>query len=322
MDIHAELARAKAVFLEAIDVRPTTRENYDKALTYFLAWLPAGAVDLGTAAKAWREDLITSGRSANTAGNYLKAVKRFFRWAFAEGHAPKDYAAGIKTPKPKGFTRDALTAAQARRLTEGITRECDRRLVAIERAERADGRRRNADKATARLVALRDFALVNLMLRTGVRVIETVRADVGDIRTRGGQTVLYVHGKGRDAKDDFVLLTADAYNAVLDYLKERPGAARDAPLFVSASDRSRGARLARSTVRYVVKGYLRAVGLDAPTLTAHSLRHTAVTLALQGGADLAAVQGMARHANINTTMIYAHALDRLGEGAAERAIRF
>jgi hypothetical protein len=69
VDRHAELARAKVAFLEAIDVRPTTRENYDKALTYFLAWLPADAVDLGAAAKAWREDLIASGRSVNTAGN-------------------------------------------------------------------------------------------------------------------------------------------------------------------------------------------------------------------------------------------------------------
>lgn len=127
VDINAELVRAKAAFLEAIDVRPTTRENYDKALTYFLAWLSADAVDLGAAVKAWREDLIASGRSANTAGNYLKTVKRFFKWAFAEGHAPRDFAAGIKTPKTKGFTRDALTAAQARRLTESINRERDRR---------------------------------------------------------------------------------------------------------------------------------------------------------------------------------------------------
>jgi integrase/recombinase XerD len=55
------------------------------------------------------------------------------------------------------------------------------------------------------------------------------------------------------------------------------------------------------------------------TLTAHCLRHTAVTLALQAGATIQEVQAFARHANINTTLIYAHNIDRIRD-APERKI--
>ena len=56
-------------------------------------------------------------------------------------------------------------------------------------------------------------------------------------------------------------------------------------------------------------------GIKSAKLTAHSLRHTAVTFALLGGATIQETQAMARHASINTTMIYAHNLDRMAAGA-------
>jgi integrase len=59
--------------------------------------------------------------------------------------------------------------------------------------------------------------------------------------------------------------------------------------------------------------------MDSAKLTAHSLRHTAITLALVGGATVQQAQAMARHANINTTMIYAHNLERM-DRAAEDAL--
>ena len=60
----------------------------------------------------------------------------------------------------------------------------------------------------------------------------------------------------------------------------------------------------------IVKDRLVAAGYDSSRLTAHSLRHTAVTLSLLGGEDLQKVQQFARHSNLATTMIYAHNLDR------------
>ena len=60
------------------------------------------------------------------------------------------------------------------------------------------------------------------------------------------------------------------------------------------------------SVSRIVKGYLQGAGLDSDRLTAHSLRHTAVTLALLADKDITEVKGFARHENIETTLIYAH----------------
>lgn len=69
------------------------------------------------------------------------------------------------------------------------------------------------------------------------------------------------------------------------------------------------------SVSRIVKDALRDEGISSARLTAHSLRHTAVTFALLGGASVQQAQAMARHASISTTMIYAHNLDRMAAGA-------
>lgn len=60
----------------------------------------------------------------------------------------------------------------------------------------------------------------------------------------------------------------------------------------------------------MVKRHLQKAGFNSSRLTAHSLRHSAVTLSLLNGATLQEAQMFARHANIATTQIYAHNLDR------------
>jgi len=67
----------------------------------------------------------------------------------------------------------------------------------------------------------RDYALINLLIRTGLRTIETIRADVGDIRQASGETVLSVQGKGRDEKDELVILTPPSLNPIREYLTAR-----------------------------------------------------------------------------------------------------
>lgn len=80
--------------------------------------------------------------------------------------------------------------------------------------------------------------------------------------------------------------------------------------------------MAPRTVSKIVKDRLRAAGLDDAQLTAHSLRHTAVTFALMNGATAQQAQAMARHAGIETTMLYAHNVDRLGCPAEQKASSF
>ena len=85
------------------------------------------------------------------------------------------------------------------------------------------------------------------------------------------------------------------------------------PVFVSLSNNSKGKQLSRRSIRAIIDGYLKATNLkpqNGRTLSAHSLRHTAGTLALRTGADLRQVKDLLGHADPRTTSIYAHVGDR------------
>jgi len=137
------------------------------------------------------------------------------------------------------------------------------------------------------------------------------------MRTLGNDTVLYIQGKGRDEKTEYIKLSAPVEAAIREYLKTRQDAAPTAPLFTSLSNNSKGQRMTTRTVSGIAKDGMREAGYNSSRLTAHSLRHTAVTLSLLAGRSLAEVQQFARHANISTTQIYNHALDKAKNGCSE-----
>ena len=128
---------------------------------------------------------------------------------------------------------------------------------------------------------------------------------------------------GHSGKDAYVKLSEPVYQAIQAYLSERGKVKPNEPLFVSESHRNAGKRLTTRTVSGVCKQAMKKAGYDSSRLTAHSLRHSAVTLALQAGMSLTDVQQFARHSSINVTMIYNHDLNRLKsmcESAITRAI--
>ncbi|OGV70474.1 MAG: hypothetical protein A2283_19155 [Lentisphaerae bacterium RIFOXYA12_FULL_48_11] len=93
------------------------------------------------------------------------------------------------------------------------------------------------------------------------------------------------------------------------------------PLFPSFSRRNSGKHLTSNGVSRIVRDAMRRAGIVSDRLTPHSLRHTAVSLAIAGGASLAQVQAMARHADPRTTMVYFHNLNRISD-AAEKCVKF
>ena len=282
-------------FLASQDINRKSKETYKKALRQLFKYIQANNLF-----NPCREDVLlykdmlkAKAYSPHTITAYITAARKFFEWAEAAGVYP-NIAKNIKGAKqPKGFRKEALTVQQVKSLLKHIARDT--------------------------VQGKRDFALLNLLIRTGLRTIEAVRADIEDIRQEGGEALLYIQGKGRDSKDDVVLLTHDALSPIRDYLAARKKAGDKEPLFISLSDRNRGQRLTTRSVSRIVKTLLRAVYLDSSRLSAHSFRHTAVTLSLLGGATLQEAQVMARHANINTTLVYAHNIDRIRK-APERKI--
>jgi len=301
------LAQTIERFLSSLDTKPITKDTYKKALRVFEIWIK----DKGCLHPT-RENILEYKeylKARTIVGNdgeiktlspltvtaYLTALRRFFAFLEAEKLYP-NIARDIKGLKrPKGFLKETLTKDEASRLLEGIKRE--------------------------NLNALRDFAMINLMLRTGLRTIEVARVLVEDIGRETGETVLRVWGKGRDSKDDFVILTDNAYAPILDYLQARGQTKLSEPIFSSHSNHNKTGALTTRSVRRIIEDRLKAVGLKTAKVTAHSLRHTAGTIALLNGADILSVKEMLRHSDINTTLIYTHNLNRLSKGA-EKFIEF
>ena len=288
-------------FLTDQDISVSSRETYSRSLKQFISWLSETGKDsrLDLLQRedilAYKDYLAAQKKSSYTVTLYLTAVRKLYQWLESRKTYP-DITRGIKgAKKPKGFRKDTLSTDQLREA-----------LVSMERQS---------------LEGLRDYAIFNLMARTGLRDIEVSRAQLKDIRQETGQAVLWIQGKGRDSKDDFVLLTEDALKPVKLYLQARGSLQDDQALFCSHSDRNTGQALTSRSISRIIKTALRNIGLDDKRLTAHSLRHTAITLSIKGGASLQQAQAMARHTDPKTTMIYFHNLDRIQAGA-EKCINF
>lgn len=281
-------------YIGTLDVKPKSKDTYRKALKQFMSFITDNAIERPTRADilAYKEHLLCTYKAC-TVSSYLTAVKGLFVYLEAEKIYP-NIANGIKGAKSQqGFRKDALTISQARRLLDGID------------TNTTEGKR--------------NYALVNLLLNTGLRTVEAERANIGDIRQEGGEALLYIQGKGRDSKDAFVLLTDSTLYPIQRYLAARSIIDPTAPLFASHSNRNEGERITTRTISGIVKEALREIGIDSERLTAHSLRHTAITFSLLAGASIQEAQSMARHSNVNTTLIYAHNIDRIAK-APERRI--
>jgi len=233
---------------------------------------------------SYRESLKAEGLKPTTVQNYITAARLFFQWTEQERIYP-NVAEHIKGAKlSREHKKDYLTSKQVKNVLSGI------------------------DRSTP--TGLRDYAILALTITGGLRTIEVSRADIGDLRTLGDDTVLYIQGKGREEKAEYVRVSPPVEKAIRDYLRTRKDTDASAPLFSSTSNNSRGGRLSTRTISGICKGSMVEAGYNSERLTAHSLRHTAVTLSLLADKKLEEVQQFARHKNIATTLIYAHALDK------------
>lgn len=271
-------------FISAQDVKDSSRAVYRRTLRQYLIWVERKAYSLSQITRVeilrYKEELLSSGMSSLTVGSYITSVRRFYEWTEAEKIYP-NVAKGIRTPKRKQqFKKQPLLPLQATALLRYYQ---DRDL--------------------------RDYAIVNLLLRTGLRTIEITRANVGDITFKGSQRVLMIQGKGRDEKDNFVVLTDKAYQPIERYLSSRSNTSPSDPLFTSTSNNNTGERLTTRTISYIAKEGLKAIGLDDRSYTAHSLRHTTAVNILRAGGSLETAQMTLRHSNPATTQIYTATLD-------------
>ena len=283
-------------WIEYIDAAPRTLDTYTKSIRRFFRYLADNSIT-----RPSRQDIVEyrdhlkSRYKPTTVQSYMAAVKLFFQWTNQSGIYP-NVAERVKGAKLDAeHKKDYLTSKQAARLLNTV--------------DRSD------------IKGLRDYAILSLMVTTGLRTISIIRANIEDIRTIGNDTALFYQGKGHEEKATLVKLAEPVEDAIRDYLKARGEKDPKAPLFCSISNKNAGGRMTTRSVSRIAKDNLIAAGLESDRLTAHSLRHTAATLALLNNAKPEEVQQMLDHQNINTTLIYSHALDRMKNDSEKKVAR-
>lgn len=287
-------------FLKAQDVKDSSIKTYRESINRYFVWIEKTERDLRSLTSSdvieYKKELLKSGHSFLTVRSYLVAVRKFYSWT--EGlRLYENIAREIKSPrtnqggKSDHFIKMHLSELQASDLLKHFSTHP------------------------------RNYAMVNLMLRTGLRSIEVSRAKISDIHIRSGQRVLQVWGKGMDQPDPsvFVVLTDAAYVPIQAYLATRKGALDGEPLFITEGTGSNehytangmveirhhsGEAMSTRLIQLIVKKGLRAIGLDDHAYSTHSLRHTTGTQMIRNGASILDVQRTLRHSSVNTSMIY------------------
>lgn len=274
-------------FISYTDVKETTLEGYAVCLRRFMGWMLENGIKepCREDIKAYKKFLEDQNFTAGTRSRYLRTVKHFFKWTASEGLYP-NIADNIKGAKVKNDNtkKEAFNEADIKTVLESID--------------------------TTSEAGKRDYCMILLSVTGGLRIIEMQRANVQDIQTIKGQKVLFIQGKGRDEKDEYIKLVPEVERAIEDYLNSKPAYKKADPLFTGTGNRAKGCRLSEPSISRIIKGVFKAAGFDCDKLTAHSLRHTSNTLLFKSGADLYTVQQHARHSDPKTTEIYLHAVDR------------
>jgi integrase/recombinase XerD len=157
---------------------------------------------------------------------------------------------------------------------------------------------RSCDRTT--MVGKRDYAVLCLLARLGLRAGEVVAMILDDIDWRAGE--LTVRGKGRTRER--LPLLAEVGQALAAYLREARPSCASRHLFVTT--RASFHELAGPTsVGNIVRRALQRAGLNPPQRGAHLLRHSLATTLLQRGASLQEIGDVLRHRCPATTQIYA-----------------
>lgn len=274
-------------FLSDQDIKERSRNSYRGNLNQFFRYLNFIKVDVRHPQKpdilCYKSHLLKSGKTESTINFYLTTVKQFFTWTELTG-IYQNIATGVHAPKKyTGHRKKYLKPEQVKELLSTMPRQT--------------------------ISDFRNFAIVNLMLRTGIRRIEVHRMNVSDIFERNGLYFMKLQRKGRNFKDQTLGITEKAVSPIYEYLSLRNSAKPDEPLFINQSHHQPNARLNENTISVIIKDSLKAIGINDPEITGHSLRHTFAITAIRAQITIPDLQKTLGHRNSQSTDIYLTAID-------------
>ncbi|RYX84270.1 integrase [bacterium] len=297
----AQLLAAFAEFLEIDvangDATDDTLRSYAESVRLFLAWCVEKGISPVRVTRRdvelYRAFLKESGNAVATRSRKLSIVRRFYEAAIKHELVKENPALRVRGGKDLTPPEEKIKALSRSALSELF----------------------RAIPATT-FLGKRDRALVALMAVHGLRRVEVHRLDHESIEVSGDKASLKVHGKGNRMRRIF--LRDDTYAALVRYIdgKVEKGWPVTGALFVSGSNATRGDRLSRRALNWVVDGYLTPLGLKQDGASCHALRHTHGTLAVAGGAKVEQLRDEMGHARLETTGIYVRAVERVKNNPA------
>ena len=278
-------------FINSLDRRPTTKETYRKALLEYSKWLgdtsPIGLTHNDI--QRYKDYITSKGLSTSSISAYLTSVRRLYDYLEGLGKIAANPAKNVKGgSRPQRHSTKSITRQDVKRLFESI------------------------DSSSP--LGIRDCAILNLMVRCGLSEIEVVRANVGDIKTKGNHKVIYVQGKNKDKKDEYVIVPTPVIEELEMYLAQRGESDESEPLFWGVGNRAIRGRISTRAIRARVSHYFEKLGLRGKGITPYSLRHTAAMLAIESGATVSEVMQMLRVKTVSTALVYFEEAEELKKG--------
>ena len=223
----------------------------------------------------------TQGSKNRSAARLLSSLRRFYLYQLRENRLQIDPTALVEAPKPEKPLPKTLSEQQVEEL--------------LDAADTNDP------------LGLRDRAMLEILYATGLRVSELVNLQLSQVSLDPG--VVRVMGKG--GKERMVPLGEEALSWLQGYMKSaRPELLSQKPPCNAVFVTRRGQGMTRQAFWYLIKRYALKVGIDADSLSPHTLRHAFATHLLNHGADLRVVQMLLGHTDISTTQIYTHVADQ------------
>lgn len=273
-------------FVDSLDRKEITKSSYRSILYRWCDYLKSRRIYLPNTRDitAYRDKLAKSLGSASVQ-KMVVVLRGFYKYLKLHNRY-EDITYGVRGAKvEKTFKKNPL--------------EIDEVIKLVSKAE---------EESVQSIIHLRNYAIIVLMVTTGMRTIEVVRADIDDLMIHKNKKRLYIQGKGRDGKDEYVKLSDEVYEVINSYLSKRNDEFK--PLFISHKVKL-GSRLTTRTIRGIIKDLLRAIDIDDKRYSAHSLRHSLATILIKNAnGNIAEAQQILRHKDISTTEIYNHALSR------------
>jgi integrase/recombinase XerD len=214
-------------------------------------------------------------RSYRMSSALVTSLRGLLRFLFVEGLTPIDLSGAVP----------GVARWRAASLPRAIPTEHVARILA------------SCDRTT--LVGRRDFAVLIMLSRLGVRACEVARLRLDDVDWRAGELIV----RGKQDRHERLPLPVDVGVALVEYLRDGRPASKDPHLFLTVRAPFRSLTGGAGAIGQLVRSACVRAGLEP--VGAHGLRHTVATEALRAGAPLEEIASLLRHRRHATTVIYA-----------------